>query len=1034
MKQVPGLQGVFRSTKVERLMRAEPRPLPGALPDKGAAASASRACFIAAKGLPLPATGGFYVLEAVGEGELAALTAGEGDAAGAEAEVASGSAAVPGSAAASDPAAASLAARAEAAAKPEAAPGPALAPIAEPRVEAAPGAQAEGDPQTDPSVLAPEAPERPAAPSTSAPHPDGPALRVVAYVDPFGRAFSEDAPLIAPPAREPDMQIARFPNQEDASREGGYVYVREEEGAMRPVAQYRFERKRYRLFDTWYRFGDHAANLSYEEAMARAYLAFVRRPQLGSPDVPSRAIERMLKGVSREEPVAGLIQLVRNVRRAERDPMLEAPAIVASLVRWLVDAGVDRLAERSVPGDALRMVPATKYAHLVYLAPTGDDCAVSRHEVWALEAALNRFLLVTGALGHRTGLAGMGEVAQLDANVAETVAMQHPQGGMPEGVPKGRPGGEWELRCLLGLVIEQLVLPYRVEAVVRFDATSGTVAFDMTVPDGSLMPRKRWDGSGAVEAVRAEGASAGEAGRLVSDGAEHRDALARRYAMHVGLLLACAAFEGSPDVSRVCVVARPLPEDSAEAPVEEGEGKGSKAESQPKPQSRLQPQPQAFFHVSFDRAAYESRGNFQAARVGDPLPTYLACGIREDAPDEDMAPILRPAGSGAVGLPEVGARPLGEEAREAIGVESTSDLRIEYDRAYRSVAEGLADDIVRATTATEAIRIVRTVQDEAISRRDERAASGCTRLMEALASGDIDAGDQNAVVARFLGEDRCQAAIARAAGLADQHKADEAVGVLKDAIAEAEALDGFVDGSSEVFRSFDSYGARVLYNRSRAGIDSVVDGASADAGKHVRLVPDSFYLCHLEVARLLEHSFERTEEALRYGRRAVQIAPATAAGYRQLGRAYMLVGDTENAAAVLLKGLRIAVQPGDIAFLYYQLAYVLWKAGNPAAGAGCYLKAIAASPSVAMQATSELQELINDTGLSFTPHEDLDMRLMLAGVPLAPYSGMLDAIDDALVAAADEGLLPVARSLLTLRLRWRPDDALMGVLKSYDAK
>ena len=43
----------------------------------------------------------------------------------------------------------------------------------------------------------------------------------------------------------------------------------------------------------------------------------------------------------------------------------------------------------------------------------------------------------------------------------------------------------------------------------------------------------------------------------------------------------------------------------------------------------------------------------------------------------------------------------------------------------------------------------------------------------------------------------------------------------------------------------------------------------------------------------------------------------------------------------------------------------------------------------------------------------------------------LDVIDAALSAACDAGLANVARSLLATRLRHRPDDALMGVLRSF---
>ena len=391
-------------------------------------------------------------------------------------------------------------------------------------------------------------------------------------------------------------------------------------------------------------------------------------------------------------------------------------------------------------------------------------------------------------------------------------------------------------------------------------------------------------------------------------------------------------------------------------------------------------------------------------------------------------------------------------AQGPLGAKCERDLDIEYDTAYRRMAEGLADSLVEAQSATEAIAAVRRVQSAALEAKDERAVSACTRLMAALAEGSIDAADQTAVVGRFLGEDRCLVALGRAHSLAETDPA-AAVEALIGAIAEAQLLDGFADGSQEVYRAFDSYSARVLYNVSRATQTVPIDGnpvdsgqgpavdpasesvavpdAVADVGKRVRVVPDSFYLCHLEVTHLLERSFERADEALRYGRAAVAMGPSCAMGYRVLGRAYMLQGDMGRAFDALRAGLRVSLQPTDIALMYYQLGYVMWKRGSADAGVACYLKAVEASPSIAMQATAELRELVAETGASIPPAGGVEAALAAEGIPCAPASETLDVIDAALSAACDAGLANVARSLLATRLRHRPDDALMGVLRSF---
>ena len=182
-------------------------------------------------------------------------------------------------------------------------------------------------------------------------------------------------------------------------------------------------------------------------------------------------------------------------------------------------------------------------------------------------------------------------------------------------------------------------------------------------------------------------------------------------------------------------------------------------------------------------------------------------------------------------MPEVVDGELAEAARVALGADRCRDVRITFDAARRRMAEELADRIVRASSATDAIRIVRAAQEEAAAKDDDRAVAACTRLMAALAEGEIDMGDQNAVVGRFLGDDRCLVALGRARTLATNDP-EAAVQVLIDAVGEAAALDGFVDGATTVYRAFDSYASRELYNRARRGAGAPAR-ASADADKRM---------------------------------------------------------------------------------------------------------------------------------------------------------------------------------------------------------
>lgn len=801
-------------------------------------------------------------------------------------------------------------------------------------------------------------------------------VRVVAYLDPFGRAFSLHEPSTVPPAREPNLTFAKVSNQPTPGEELGRVYVHQNDGSKVEVAQYRCARDRYTLFDSWYDFGPYGSNLAYNDVMARAYFAFVHRPALGAPQVPERGLDGVHERLRGDKPLTALRTLVADVQRAEADPVYRPPALASCLARWLIEAGLDKLDD--VKDEAVRLVRTTRYANTYYLGVEDADADIPQNVVWGIEAALNRFLLVGETFGERASLAMDVDCTRWDEYLIESVAAQHPATERPADAPSVEEQGEWAIRCALGVMFERLRLPVRFDATLRCDLDAGVAVFDLRAPDASLMPVWTWrDEGGWVQAAD-----------------EAREAQAQRYALHLGLALAAAAFDASPSIQRVDIAARP------------------------------------FAHVTFDRQVYDAFGRFEDARAGDPMPPYVFAGARFDSSEASAFEEIEqlPSFELRQQRPEAVDGALKGAAVDALGAERCADVRITFDAARRRLAEGLADNIVRASSATDAIRLVRAAQDEAVARQDERAVDACTRLMAALAEGELDMGDQNAVVGRFLGEDRCLVALGRARTLAATDQ-EAAVQVLIDAVGEAAALDGFVDGATTVYRSFDSYASRVLYNRARRGAGDP-QRAAADADKRVELVPDSYYLCHLEITQLLEHSFERTEEALRFGQRAIEIGPATAAGYRQLGRAYMLVGDMENAASVLQEGLLVAVQPSDIAMAYYQLAYVLWKAGRPQAGAVCYVKSLMTSSSMALQATAELQELVEETGVPLPAREAVDEELAAHAVPVAPTTEVIEAMGSAAAAATDAGLFPVARNLLALRLRYRPDDALVNVLRS----
>ena len=61
--------------------------------------------------------------------------------------------------------------------------------------------------------------------------------------------------------------------------------------------------------------------------------------------------------------------------------------------------------------------------------------------------------------------------------------------------------------------------------------------------------------------------------------------------------------------------------------------------------------------------------------------------------------------------------------------------------------------------------------------------------------------------------------------------------------------------------------------------------------------------------------------------------------------------------------------------------------------------------------------------MALPPREVVDEELAKHAVPVAPTAEVLEALGSGASAAVDVGMFPVARNLLALRLRYRPDDA-----------
>lgn len=800
-------------------------------------------------------------------------------------------------------------------------------------------------------------------------------VRVLAYVDRYGRAFTTETGFERPPAQPQDLSIALA----ESSSSKGTIFVRGNDGDLVACAPFTKsgsgQNAKYTIGETWYDFKGHGKRLHYYDLMTRAYLAFVYRPTLGSATLPF-GIDEIYRTLAQDDLLPALNEVITRANKAEADHLVTVHPAVAKLGQRLVAAGVPTLATENENAD-LRLIRTAQYTNTFFVRDMGESSTIPESAIWEIEAALNLFSLTESLLQVLQSKGELASLAGCENYLLETAAGQSIELELATELPAGKPTGQWQVRSRIAAGIEGMALPLRVEARFTLDLSKGLAKFEMRVPDAAMMAS------------------------LFDLPEEEAQTRAVRYAKGVGLLLVDIAMRSSARVERVELNARTL--------------------------DRTGQEDSLLFSASFDRDSYEHSDGFIEARKGDPSALYKDAGHEADADLEGIeAALPQPSTSPDTELPP--------EVAAALGAKTYRDLEIFFNAELRTVAERLADAIAAAPDTTNAVASVRQIEEETLAKTsDSRAEAAFTQLLRALAEGTIDPHEQNTTVNCFLGEDECMQAYRTSEALTAADKPEEATQVLTSAVAKIEGAGLFADSETTVYRVFDSYAARLVYNQVKAGTLPAPQECPIlqDRGKETLLAPDSYAFCLFELAYLL-CSRDRIEEATRYARKAITIAPTMSAGYRALARIFVFKDDYANARATLMHALPLMTSPDDIAALYYHLAYALWKSGDPGTGLACYIKALQTSNVVSAACISEIEDLQKETALPLPLSEDIDRLLDEAGIPLVPTEGLRTALEESAIVALDEGFFDIARILLSFVFRYRNDDALVGVLRSLE--
>ena len=127
-----------------------------------------------------------------------------------------------------------------------------------------------------------------------------------------------------------------------------------------------------------------------------------------------------------------------------------------------------------------------------------------------------------------------------------------------------------------------------------------------------------------------------------------------------------------------------------------------------------------------------------------------------------------------------------------------------------------------------------------------------------------------------------------------------------------------------------------------------------------------------------------------------------------------------QAAETLTQGLRVALLPGDFLYMYYRLAYALWRIGRTNEAVACYTMVLR-EPNTALAETArgelaELRQQIDDTRPPMAVAE-AEQALHAANIPVSPTETALDAMAAAAVGLTDAGVPMAAHDAVWLMSR-----------------
>lgn len=183
--------------------------------------------------------------------------------------------------------------------------------------------------------------------------------------------------------------------------------------------------------------------------------------------------------------------------------------------------------------------------------------------------------------------------------------------------------------------------------------------------------------------------------------------------------------------------------------------------------------------------------------------------------------------------------------------------------------------------------------------------------------------------------------------------------------------------------------------------------------------PDATYGAHLWLSRFARQEGD-ADRGLAEALQCLALAPTTARAYIEVAVCHAEQEQYAQAAETLTQGLRVALLPGDFLYMYYRLAYALWRIGRTNEAVACYTMVLR-EPNTALAETArgelaELRQQIDDTRPPMAVAE-AEQVLHAANIPVSPTEAALDAMAAAAVGLTDAGVPMAAHDAVWLMSR-----------------